>query len=52
MEAINQAGGNASLKIYPEGDHGNIIVPVFSDEELYQWMLAQRAAAKEAPRSE
>ncbi|MEQ1841944.1 MAG: dienelactone hydrolase family protein [Verrucomicrobiales bacterium] len=43
VEAINQAGGNAVLKIYPEGDHGNIIVPVFSDEELYQWMLAQRA---------
>lgn len=43
VEAINQAGGDAMLKIYPEGDHGNIIVPVFSDEELYQWMLAQRA---------
>jgi len=49
VEAINQAGGNAVLKIYPEGDHGNIIVPVFSDEELYQWMLAQRAAVTEAP---
>jgi predicted peptidase len=43
VEAINKAGGNALLKIYPEGDHGNIIVPVFSNEELYQWMLAQRA---------
>jgi len=43
VEAITQAGGDALLKIYPEGDHGNIIVPVFSDEGLYQWMLAQRA---------
>ena len=43
VEAINKAVGNALLKIYPEGDHGNIIVPVFSNEELYQWMLAQRA---------
>ena len=45
VNAINEAGGNAVMKIFPEGDHGNIIVPVFDDEDLYQWLLKQRLPA-------
>jgi len=46
VKAINQAGGHADFKIFPEGDHGNIIVPIFDDKELYKWLLEQRNPAQ------
>lgn len=45
VTAINKAGGQAVMKVFPEGDHGNIIVPIFDDEDLYQWLLEQRTPA-------
>lgn len=48
VTAINKAGGNAVMKVFPEGDHGNIIVPIFDNEDLYQWLLEQRALAPTA----
>lgn len=42
VDAVNAAGGNAKLTIYPEGTHGNIIVPTFKNQEMYQWLLKQR----------
>jgi predicted peptidase len=48
VTAINKAGGNAVMKVFPEGDHGNIIVPIFDDIELYEWLLEQRSLSPTA----
>ena len=45
VEAVNQAGGVAKLTIYEQGDHGNIIVPIYGREggsRLYNWFLGHR----------
>lgn len=41
VDAINEAGGNATMKVFPNGDHGSVIGPVYNDSELYAWFLSQ-----------
>jgi pimeloyl-ACP methyl ester carboxylesterase len=45
VEAVNRAGGSARLTIYEQGDHGDILVPVYgrkTGSRLYTWLLRQR----------
>ncbi len=42
IEAIHARGGQARLSVIPGGTHGNIIMPVYKDEELYDWFLEHR----------
>ena len=49
LAEINRRGGNAHLGVFPEGTHGNIVMPVYRKPELYQWFLAQRRGAPPAP---
>jgi len=44
VDAVNEAGGNAKMTVYPEGDHGSIITPTYRNQELWDWMLRQRAS--------
>ncbi len=41
VDAVNQQGGNATMTVIPGGNHGNIIVPVYKKQELYDWLLKQ-----------
>lgn len=52
VEAINRAGGAARLSIFENGDHGNIIVPVFAREgqnRIYDWFLKHRRGQEVSP---
>ncbi len=42
VNAINQAGGKARLTEYPEGNHGDIIMPVYQNDEVYAWYLTHK----------
>jgi predicted peptidase len=42
IDAIQERGGSASLSIDPEGNHGNVITPVYANENLYRWFLRNR----------
>lgn len=39
VNAVNQAGGNAKLTIYPEAEHDSW-TQTYSNDELYQWFLS------------
>lgn len=41
VEAINAAGGNARLTIYPDAGHDSY-TETYAREDLYEWLLAQR----------
>ncbi len=41
VEAIQQAGGDARLTVYPEADHDSWTV-TYANPELYAWFLRQR----------
>jgi len=47
VEAINAAGGNARLTIYPDAGHDSY-TETYARADLYEWLLAQRRSA--APR--
>lgn len=38
VEAVNKAGGNAKLTIYPEAGHDSW-TPTYSNPEVFEWML-------------
>lgn len=40
VKAVNNAGGNAKLTIYPDVEH-NSWERAFSDDELYKWLEKQ-----------
>lgn len=40
IEAVNQAGGSATITVIPDGTHGNIIYPTYKRDDLYDWLLA------------
>jgi len=40
VNAVNRAGGNAKLTIYPKAEH-NAWEPTYSNPEFWQWMLQQ-----------
>ena len=42
VEAINKAGGNAKLTIYPEAGH-DAWTPTYSNREVFEWMLQQES---------
>ena len=42
VEAINKAGGNAKLTIYPEAGHDSW-TPTYSNPEVFEWMLQQES---------
>ena len=45
IDAVNAAKGEAKLTIFENGDHGNIIVPIYAREgqgRLYDWFLRHR----------
>jgi len=42
VNAINQAGGQARLTEYPQGNHGDIIMPVYQNDEVYTWYLTHK----------
>ncbi len=42
IDAVNAAGGNARLTVIPGGTHGDVIVPTYDKEALYEWILKQR----------
>ncbi len=48
VEAVNAKGGNAKLTVIPGGSHGSIIVPVYKQEELYDWFLANERGKRGA----
>jgi len=48
IDAINDKGGNATIKIFPDGDHGSVIGPVYNDPELYEWFASQRRIPQES----
>lgn len=48
VDAINEKGGNAVMKVFPDDDHGSVIGKVYDDPELYEWFLSNRRG-KEAP---
>lgn len=41
IEAIREQGGDAEIEAIPGGTHGNIIVPMYRREGLYEWMSRQ-----------
>ncbi|MEM7698902.1 MAG: phospholipase [Verrucomicrobiota bacterium] len=41
-ERIEENGGDIRFTEIPEGDHGNIIAPIYSDPALYEWLLEKR----------
>lgn len=41
VRAIERAGGDAKLTVYPDANH-NSWTRTYEDETLYQWLLAQR----------
>ena len=41
VEAVNQAGGNARLTVYPDAGHDSY-TETYAGEELYAWLLSQR----------
>jgi len=41
VDAINRAGGNARLTIYPDVGH-DAYTDAYADAEFYRWLLAQR----------
>ena len=40
-EALQQAGGNVRLTVYPDADHDSW-TRTYEDPELYAWLLRQR----------
>ncbi len=42
VDAINEKGGNAVMKVFPDEDHGSVIGPVYDDPGLYEWFLSNR----------
>ena len=51
VAAINKRGGNAKLTIFPENAH-NSWDDTYAHPEVFEWMLAQKRGAKEAPEDE
>jgi len=45
IEAIRNRGGDARMTVFPDGDHGSIILPVYRMEELYDWFLSHRRSS-------
>jgi len=41
-EAVRAAGGPVQFTEYAQGDHGNIIVPIYAERRLYDWFLTHR----------
>ena len=41
VNAVNKAGGNAKLTVYPDTGH-NSWVQAYDDQELYKWLLSHR----------
>lgn len=48
VDAVNAAGGNAKLTIYPENGH-NAWGDTYSNPEVYRWMLQHRSKGIAAP---
>lgn len=40
VDAVNRAGGQAMLTVYPEAEH-DCWTQTYSDDRLYQWLLSQ-----------
>jgi predicted peptidase len=49
VEAVNAAGGNARMSIYPGVGHDSW-VNAYNDSELYTWLLSHRLNTKPVPR--
>jgi len=47
VEAIQAAGGDAKLTVYPEKGHG-ISKTVYNDDKFYEWLSAQKRPAKDS----
>ena len=47
VDAINAKGGDAVMKVFPDGDHGSVIGPVYNDPGLYEWMAMQSREQEE-----
>jgi len=45
VDAVNKAGGDAKLTVYPEADHDAWTV-TYDNKELYDWFLEHRKEAK------
>lgn len=41
IEAIREGGGNATLTVYPDGDHGSVIGDTYDNPEVFEWLLKQ-----------
>jgi dipeptidyl aminopeptidase/acylaminoacyl peptidase len=41
VRAIERAGGDAKLTVYPDANH-NSWTRTYEDDALYRWLLAQR----------
>jgi predicted peptidase len=41
VDAVNAAGGNAKLTIYPDNDH-NAWTDTYSNPEVFAWLLAHK----------
>ena len=39
VDAVNRAGGNAKLTVYPEADHDSWTA-TYNNDELYEWLLS------------
>lgn len=46
VDAVNAAGGNARLTIYPDAGHDSY-TETYAREDLYEWLLAQRRSPAE-----
>lgn len=44
VDALEEAGGNVRLTIYPEAGHVGAWVNAYGDPELWEWLSAQRRA--------
>ncbi len=42
IAAVNKAGGSAKLSVFPGGTHGDVIMPVYKMQELYDWFLTHK----------
>ena len=51
VDAVNAAGGNAKLTIYPDNDH-NAWTDTYSNPEVFSWLLRHRCAGTAAPEDE
>ncbi len=46
VEAVNAAGGNAKLTLYPDTGHDSW-TQAYNEPELYEWLLSQKRAGSE-----